>query len=58
MIFIHTWNFTDAERVPSNNQNSVPGYDDGVVDFVVGDCVVTPSDLADYLLPAWQIINR
>ncbi len=41
----HVWTFTDAERIPSNNFDYVPGYDDGVVDFVFGDCVVTPSDL-------------
>lgn len=47
--YFYTWYFADAERIPSNNQDAVPGYDDGVVDFVLGDCVVTPSDLV--LLP-------
>lgn len=41
--YFHTWTFTDAERILSNNGD--PDYDDGVVDFVLGDCVVTPSDL-------------
>lgn len=43
--YFYTWTFDDDEKIPSNNSDFIPGYDDGVVDFVLGDCVVTPSDL-------------
>lgn len=43
--YFHSWTFADDQQIPSNNFDYVPGYDDGVVDFVFGDCVVTPSDL-------------
>jgi hypothetical protein len=42
-VKFHTWDFWDAYMIPSG--------DDGVVDFVLGNCVSTPPDL---LLPPWM----
>jgi hypothetical protein len=41
-VYFHSWNFKDAELIPSGN--------DGVVDFVLGNCL--PN--ADLILPPWM----
>lgn len=38
----YTWTFSNFDMIPSNNGEDV---DDGVVDFVLGDCVMDPADL-------------
>ena len=45
-VYMYTWDFWDAETILDDGDAG----EDGVVDFVVGDCVVTPSDL---VLPPW-----
>ena len=42
-VLFHTWNFTDDQMIPAG--------DDGVVDFVLGNCV---SSYTDLLLPPWM----
>ena len=51
-VYMHTWTFMDDQTiVPLYNEEL---GEDGVVEFVLGDCVVTPTDL---LLAPWPWIN-
>lgn len=46
-VYFHTWDFKDAEMI----EDLYGVGDDGVVDFVLGNCVADPTDL---LLPPWM----
>ena len=42
-IHFYTWEFSNFEMIESNN--GMLDFDDGVVDFVLGDCVLDTPDL-------------
>lgn len=46
-VKFHEWFFADDEQI----EDQTAFTDDGVVDFVIGNCVSTPTDL---LLPPWM----